>query len=348
MKTAIAKYAIIAFTAFLAACSGGGSGVSTTTSTQVIPQQADIMFVNVQGDPNKVSLVPGQRDVEVAAFRMSWADQNNRDGISQLVFTSTSSASLWATFKDFKLVDADGKDVGIETLYYVSRNDARHEIIVDFYQYAWRPNDYGVVQKTYSLLASLMPGVPSGTDFAFNLSAVQMHSANMTATSDVVGRNFKVAKVVGVELPIITTTSLSSISVDPSLAGTVVQVGSFDATCPAESSWGCMLSEMTFETWNMSDLVLRANGFFGTAYFGGNGHTYLFPSLGYYMSPGQTTTFTITATANINGALDGYMWISIPNMAWVVGSQQVKVNPVIPTVQDSCSYIISDWSGCKG
>ena len=67
-------------------------------------------------------------------------------------------------------------------------------------------------------------------------------------------------------------------------------------------------------------------------------------SINHFLTPGQTLTFIISST--VSNPPD--LWISITDMVWVVGPQQTRVNPVIPTGQDACQLLIADWSACKG
>lgn len=310
----------IVISAFLVACGGGSESVAPV---------ADVTFLNVQTDPNKTTVVPGEKGFEVAAFRMSWKDPQQHAPISQLVFTNQFTDSLWTTFKDFTIIDGDGKDITSEAPYNVRRDDATHKIIVDFYQYAWFPNDFGAVPRVYSLIASLKPGVIVGTTFAFKLDAVQMHDIGKTVTSEVNGGQVQVMKVADAELPVITTTSSRNLVVDARILGQVMPVGSFSVTCPAGTAL-CTLTDVKYFAGNMSEPMLLSVD--GAPIW-----------LWYSIPPGVTRVFTVSAIVYNTPA-----WISVIDMTWLVGARQTKVNPVVPTGQDACDLIVVDTSGCKG
>jgi len=326
----------------LAGCGGGGGDPAMPTTVAVKPA-ADVTFVNVTTNPNKISVMPGERDVEAAAFRMAWLDQHY--SISQLVFTDKSTENLWAMFKDFKLVDAAGNDVKNEAPYDIRRDDQKHEVVVNFYSSSWFVNDFGVVPKTYSLLVSLDPLAPIGTTFAFGLSAVQMHDAGKTVVSEVKGGEFKVMNVAGVGLPIIATVSPASFSTPntPTTNTYQLTVGSFKAYCPKENTYACTLMELKFNAYGVSDLLINVDGMIYASSRDAYTNEFTLTSFWYSIAPGQFKTFTILASP-----YQPDMWISVSDMTWMVGAYQTKVNPIIPTGPENCGLIVGDNKSCKG
>lgn len=340
---------MVAFAFSLTACGGGGSGsdnsvVATPVAPAPLPVVPDVTFTNVTTSPSKTSVMPGERDVEAAAFRMAWLDQNHYP-ISQLVFTNKSTENLWAMFKDFKLVDAAGNDVKNEAPYDMRRDDQTHEVVVNFYASSWFPNDFGVVPKTYSLLVSLDPLAPVGTTFAFELSAVQMHDAGKTVVSEVKGGEFKVMSVAGVGLPIITTVSPSYFSTPntPTTNTYLLTAGSFMAYCPKENTYACTLMGIRFNAYGMSEPLISVDGMVYVSSRDTNMNDFVLTSFWYSLAPGQSKTFTILASANQQN-----VGISISDMTWMVGALQTKVSPVVPTGPGSCGLLVSDNKSCKG
>lgn len=335
----------------LTACGGGDNdSIVATPATPVAPAPLpvvvpDVTFTNVATSPSKTSVMPGERDVEAAAFRMAWLDQNHYP-ISQLVFTNKSTENLWAMFKDFKLVDAAGNDVKNEAPYDMRRDDQTHEVVVNFYASSWFPNDFGVVSKTYSLLVSLDPLAPVGTTFAFELSAVQMHDAGKTVVSEVRGGEFKVMNVAGVGLPIITTVSPSYFSTPntPTTNTYLLTAGSFMAYCPKENTYACTLMEMKFYAYGTSEPLISVDGMiYVSSRDTNNMNDFVLTSFWYSIAPGQSKTFTILASSYQQNVV-----ISILDMTWMVGAEQTKVNSVVPTGPGSCGLIVSDNKSCKG
>lgn len=321
--------------------SGGGSDPIPAQPTVVATPVADVTFTNVPTSVSKQQVIQGQRNVELTAFRMDWKDQS-RPTISQMVFTSQSTDSLWAVFKDFKLVDNNGNDIKSEALYDVRRDDAKHEVTINFYQASWYPNDFGIVPKTYSLLGSLDPAVPIGTTSTFKLTAVQLHEAGKTAAFDVSGVRFEVVKIAGMGLPVITTASTFQVNVAADQLGSFIAVGTFNATCPAENTAACTLMEVGYFAQGMFEPVLVVDGIF----FGSTRGTFpddvnsFHSSIGITIFPGETKTYVVMDTV-----VQPTAFITL-NTVWMVG--QTKVNPIIPTGQDSCVLIVSDTNGCKG
>lgn len=324
---------------------GGGSNDNSVVATPTTPVAsvvaADVTFTNVTTSPSKTSVMSGERDVEVAAFRMAWLDQNHYS-ISQLVFTDKSTEGLWTMFKDFKLVDATGNDVKSEASYDIRRDEQTHEVVVNFYSYSWFPNDFGTVPKTYSLLVSLDPLAPVGTTFAFELSAVQMHDAGKTVVSEVKGGQFKVMNVVGVGLPIITTSFSANRVFTNDMLGSSIPVALFQASCPAENVYACTFMDVKFAAAGISEPIVGVDGalFYSTR---ASQNEFVLTSLWYSVLPGQTKTFTIFATV-----YQADVSISVMGMAWMVGAYQTKVSPVVPTGPDSCGLIVNDNKSCKG
>lgn len=335
----------------VAACGGsgggtseGGAGVSTSPVQPVIAAQTDVSFINVPTSVTKDQVIQGQDNVEVAALRMDWKNQS-RPTISQMVFTNDSTASLWTTFKDFKLVDNNGNDIMSEARYNILYDDAKHEVTVNFYQAPWYPNDFGVVPKTYSLLASLDPAVPVGTTGMFKLTAVQLHEADKTASFDVSGVQFEVVKIAGMSLPTITTSSpVSLIAATSDISVNRITVGNFTASCPTDSYSTCYLESLTYSAGGMSEPILSVDGwvFFSDRSSDPNDPYTFNAPIGYSLNPGQSKTFTVFATP-----YQANPFISIPDMVWVVWGT-VRVNPIIPSGPASCGLMVSDGNGCKG
>lgn len=344
-RVSLCAVVLVAFLAAGCGGSGGGSNVASAPPSVAAKAVPDVTFVNVPTDPLKTAVIPGERAVEVAAFRMSWKDPQSRAPIGQLVFMNQSTDNLWRTFKDFKLVDSNGNDVSNEALYSARRDDVRHEVVIDFYQAAWFPNDFGIVPKTYSLLVSMDPSVAVGTTFAFSLSDVQMHDAGKTVTTEVDGAQFKVISVVGKALPVVTTGSPSYFAVAPNLIGTAIPVGNFKVFCPAEDLEGCTLIAIKGYAQGMYEPVVSISGFS----FGSRRGTYpdstdLFTTnVSYTVPPGQMQMFTLSSTA-----VAANVFISVIDMIWIVGGQQTRVSPIIPTGPESCGLMVSDGKSCKG
>lgn len=241
-------------------------------------------------------------------------------------------------------MDNNGNDIKGEAVYNVVRDNTKHEVTINFYRSSWYPNDFGIVPKTYSLLASLNPDVPIGTTAAFKLTAVQLHEAGKTASLDVSGVPFEVVKIAGMTLPVITTASVSSIVAYSDIGGKAMPLASFTASCPADSYSFCELESIEYSAGGMSEPVLNIDG----AYYPSSRSVYpddvytFNARIGYSLAPGQTKTFTVFATP-----YQAQMSISIPKMVWVVWGS-LRVNPIIPVGQENCNMIISDKTFCKG
>lgn len=347
--------------AFLVACGGGGTDVAVVAAdTALVPPTpvieppccavpplpvlpptgpVDVTLKNVPVQNKEV--IPGERDVEVAAFRMAWNSQG-RKTFSQMVFQNIATdpldpIDLWKAFKNFRLV-GDGADVVKEAPYQILRDNDKSMVTVDFYGYSWLPDDFGLVPKTYSLIAELDTEALVGR-FQFILSAVQMHSAGVFAESDVTGGKFSITKLGDAGLPVITTNSPAYFTVPASAIDTIVEVGRFKAFCPADDGDGCILKEVRFFADNISPPVIIVGGNSYEAQKSPDGSNMFVASVGYVVAPNSTKEFVLSAIAR-----DTNLAFWVTEMAWVVNGD-VEVNPVVPP---DCDRVVSNRKNCKG
>lgn len=339
----------------LSACSGSGDNpadaaakVSITDTAPTVPtakETEDVTFVNVPTNPQKTSVIPGERDFEVVAVRVIVKDQSTAL-VSQLVYKNQlAPVNLRETFKGFRLMDSLGNDVKREALYVVNYDEENQLVVIDFPQSPWVPNNYGVVvPKTYSLLAATTPSVPERTKFAFKLIAAQLHNYGATVEIDnVEGEQFTVTNVPGMGLPTITTSSSGHVIVPDNLIGTMVKVGSITASCPEKNKEACVLVRVKYSVYGgapyleIGDSLSFGSNQDGFPHYSG----YTSSDIRHYLSPGQTQTFTVFVWAYQTGVI-----VYVDDMEWEVG--QTKVSPIVPTGSAACNLMVGDWQNCKG
>jgi hypothetical protein len=347
------KMLVISFLfAILVGCGGGGGDVIVPATGQLSTIVSVATFSNVATNPLVTTVMPGELSVEVAAFRTAWKDQQHYP-ISQLVFKNKYNFPMWEMFKKFQLVDNNGNDVATEALYYVHVDDVKHEVVIDFFSVPWYAMDSQTsVPKTYSLLASVDYLAKDGTQFAFSLSAVQMHNAGQSAMREVMGRDFTIGTTVGKVLPVVTASSSSSLIFDNSVVG-VVDVGNFTVNCPVTSQYGCVFTEIDFSSFGSTVPYITVDGAIltTTTQIGANNNYH--SSFWYYIPPGETKNFVF------NGALFGTpptpSGVPIPlvqtvttyvnNLVFTLGN--TKVSPVLLTGTENCGAIVVDHRFCK-
>ncbi|MBU6388812.1 hypothetical protein KGQ72_02985 [Patescibacteria group bacterium] len=325
--------ALVAFAVVGCGSSGGGDGATPVTSNVAATPVADVTFVNVLTDPSKTSVIPGERDVVLARFYMSWSI-STRSSIVQLVFKNPSSSiDLWSDFRGFKLVSETG-DVWSEAPYQVLRDDATQEVTIDFFSYSWFPNDFGTAPKVYSLVGSVNPLIPIGDVFSFDLIDEQMHNASVTTSSNVKGGQFAVAVNAFGGMPVIKTSSSSTVNVSSSSLGVQTVVGKFTATCPTGSVRGCILDQINFFVQGVSDPQLVVQGA-GSSYS---------PGIPHFVPQGTTQEFLILAVPSAAQIL-----VSVSDMEWTAGDGTTRISPTVPVAPEACGgLLVADTTGCKG
>jgi hypothetical protein len=350
MSKLMSLSAIILVALALAACGGGGENpadvatkvtpdVGTTTPVSV----ADLTFVNVPTDSRKTSVIPGERDVELAAFRV----EGINTPLEQLIFSNkTTAPGLSLLFKRTRLIASNGNDVSFESSYTVSIDDKKGTITLDF-TYQWVPVDSGMVPMTYSLVAEMNPGAKPDTTFSFELTGAQTHAFGKTVAFEVKGGELQVKPVAGMDLPVLTTASPASSTTTSSLGDKEVEMGSFKASCPEKNDAPCSFENIKYKVCGMSQPVLRTDGLYGPySWWSGYGvfiDGYYAPtaSIGYEIKPGETKTFTIFATpysANLR--------LNVIDTEWKVGEESVKVSPVISTASVLGSLLETNSEEC--
>jgi hypothetical protein len=336
------RFCAVLVTAFaVTACggSGGGSSDASPTPPTVIPQVADMTFVNVPTNPLKTSVIPGEKDREVAAFRIEGSGT-----VEQMVFKSSATVSLSSVIASIRLFVSDGIDVNVEAPYSVTIDDVHHKLVFDFVN-QWTPVDGGVVPRTYSVIMSFKPSATPGTVLALELSAVQMHDAGKTIAMDVKGESLKLANVAGVSLPIITASSPASTQFADDVLGSFVQTGSFDASCPAESTNVCTLTEVIFSATGAFNPTISVDGLSFNSFPVVADFTFSswVSDMSVLLQPGETKTFTITSLV-----FQSPVFMSVIDMTWTVGPNGTRVNAIFPKGPASCAALVTDGTGCKG
>ena len=343
MKKA-AGLAVLVLAAFvLAACGGDGSGTTAVSNSPSAVK--DLTFVNVPPVTTSGTVVLGQRAVEVTAFRMSWADPSRRQGIGQMIFqVAGGDVSLKDLFSWFRLVDGSGNNVNSEAAYATAYDDATRTVTIDFYGSPWLPSDGGATPATYSLLADLDPTAPE-TTFQLKLATVQMHDASSTVdTGDVEGAAYAITDNISMALPIINTTSPSTIQ---GLAGqSGVAIGNFTATCPSTDTTPCYFSRMTFNTNGMENTTVFVNGTQLDVNCGsGSGYNQCNTPIRLAIPPGTSATFEFHSNVTSSNAS-----LSVqPGMTWEVGNGTF-VSPIVPKTKNdtsNCDLLVNDQTYCK-
>jgi hypothetical protein len=339
------------FAISLAGC-GGGGGNQTTTNPQAVKKVVDVTFTNVTTNPLISSVMPGERSVEVAAFRIVWKDQM-RYPISQLVFKNNHTGPIGETFKKFQLMDSFGNDVAGEASYFVRIDDMKQEITVDFYGYPWNVFDSQTsVPKTYSLLASIAPLAKEGQKFAFTLASVQMHDAGKDVASQVIGSDFQVMKVAGMGLPMVVGSTSSSFDVDIKLVGSgnVLAVGSFTVACPTGNAYVCIFTDIDYGAYGSTVPYLTVDGTVLSSLVTTKPDGTYHSSFYYVIYPGDSRTFVMNAGVfelpPSSPGVGQVVYIYVNDLVFQMGN--TKVSPVIPSGQGDCGLMVAERSGCKG
>lgn len=343
------------FAISLIGCGGGGGDVPLMPATGQLSTAVSVAtFSNVATNPLVTTVMPGQRDVEVAAFRTAWKDGSHYP-ISQLGFENKYDAPMSQMFKKFQLVDNNGVDIANEANYFVQVDDVKHQVIIDFYSTPWYAFDsQTLVPRTYSLLASMDSLAKDGQQFKFSLTTVHMHNAGQSILSEVIGRDFKVATTPGMELPVITYSSPASLNFDNSVAGFVVDVGSFSVKCPATNQYVCVFTDINFHSYGSTVPYITVDGNILTTVTQVKDNNNFLSSFYYSIYPGETKTFTF------NGMLFGVpptpsgvpiqpfqnVSIYVDNLVFTLGN--TKVSPVLLTGTENCGAMVSDYRFCKG
>lgn len=342
------------FAISLIGCGGGGGDVLVPVAPQISTTTSVATFSNVATNPLITTVMPGQRDVEVAAFRTAWKDGSHYP-ISQLGFENKYDVPMGQMFKKFQLVDNNGVDIANEAIYFVQVDDVKHQVIIDFYSTPWYAFDsQTLVPRTYSLLASMDSLAKDGQQFKLSLTTVHMHNAGQSILSEVTGRDFKVVTTPGMELPVITYSTPASMNFDNSVAGTFADIGSFSVKCPATNQYVCVFTEVDFNSFGSSAPYLSVDGAILSASMEAKVNSNFRYTFYYVIYPGETKTFTF------NGMLFGVPPTpsGVPIQSFQTVSTYVndvvlylgpnKVSPVLPSGQDSCSLIVADHRFCKG
>lgn len=329
----------------LAACgSSGDNPVEDVVDTTNPAPPADLVFVNVPTDTRKVSVIPGERDVELAAFRV----EGINTPLEQLIFSSKTTASaLSLLFKRIRLISSTDDDVSSEAFYKVSLDDKNGTVTLDF-SYQWVPADSGVVPKTYSLVAEMNPGAKPDTTFSFELTAAQTHAFGKTVAFEVRGGELQVELVAGMDLPVLTTASPASSTTTSYLEDKEVEIGSFEASCPEKNSAPCSFERIMYKVCGMSQPVLKTDGLYGSyswwSEYGVSPDGYYAPTarIWYAIQPGETKTFTIFAvpySANLR--------LNVIDTEWTIGEEPVKVSPIISTTPVSGTLLETNVEQCS-
>lgn len=338
---------VISLTALLLVACGGGGDDQTTTAQSSKPAQkvADVTFTNVATNPLVASVMPGELLVEIAAFRIVWKD-NTRYTIGQLIFKNQYAGNISETIKKFQLVDGSGNDITNEANYVVNINNERQEVVIDFYFAPWYAFDSQTgIPKTYSLLASIDPLAQEGRKFAFNLSSVQMHEAGKEVLSQVVGGDFKVMKVSGSGLPVITKSTPSSITVDNTNPGALFTVGSFTVECPKDNLHPCVFTQMNYRSNGVAVPYLAVDDVSVTSYIESQPNGSYKALIHYVLYPGSSAVFNFVASAP--GQESKLLFsVGVEDLFFMIGNK--KVSPILPSTIDSCDKMIQDGRNCKG
>ena len=309
---------LFAALALLTAC-GGGESAPVDQAQKAKP--ADVIFTNVS--TVKSTTLPGQRGIEIAAFRAVW-QQNARNPVSQFVFENEGVDDLVHLFdrRSVKLADINGDLNNRLNNYYVSFEGKK--MIFDFF-YGWQAQD-ATIPSTYSVQANVLTDT-IGKKFSLKLVGVQMHDYGSTGGGAINGGEISVISIAGMGLPTVTSSAPRYYS--PTIPGKTVNV-LVDVSCPASNTYGCMWVSGRFQT----NGLIYMPGFVRSA----DGGYYTFYGAYTYIQPGEKITMTFGVIAT-----DAYLTVEVDELEFDIGN--VLVSPI---VAPGCDTAFGDKGSCKG
>ncbi len=327
MKTRLLATLTISTSLFLAACGGGGD----VHQEVIITKPANVTFTNVP--TTRTTASPGERSVEVVAFRATWRD--SYAPVQQLVFENESSgdASDLLALESVRLL-ANGADLRLNQASYAIRFKEK-EVIVDFFGFGWQAPVTSIPQ-TYSLAASVKTETQVGKKIAFALTKVQMHDADASSSgfAEVQGSAMTVILIAGKELPVVT--SAFSANTSNLMRDDYVQK-SIEISCPSSpaNTYGCTLDTIKMRA-NGDGAPWTYVGFWRQATWLVNDE-YEFP-MWVYIPPGQSMTIWFSAYARYDN-----VYMEVSDMQFDIGG--MKVNPKYSA---ECYSMLPSNKGCKG
>ena len=318
---------------------------NTANPTPVVPVPADpdVIFKNTSSTVAQ-HVLPGQRSVTLASFRVYRKSANTQAGISQLVFdTGVKDLPPWMLFGSVQVKDAQGNPV---SLYAYTKYSSEGYLIVDFSSNTWQPLGVG----EYTIEDDLPSSAILGTAFQFKLVAVVLDEYGLEVSSDVVGPAFDIQNIAGLALPTVTSKSSSSWQRDLTI-GDFVRLGTVEISCLNTTS-SCVFEGLDAYPWNGSDAYVRtmkvtdgvtvsSNWIHGTQE---NEYTSKRSfEVNQVMSPGEVLSVDVYAYADQDA-----MGLEIIQVNVDVGGHKVMASPVI--TPGICGTILRsvEGSGCQG
>ena len=296
-----------------------GCNEETKTEIQYLqesgPTDPTIQLVNASMS-GVMSVVPGQQDVEGAAFRFTFKDGVPRK-MSQMVIETNSDLSGDQIFDRVILTDGTDKDIG--SSYNVSYVPGKAKLT---FNQPWAPQGdqmYGM----FKIKFWVKPGAPKGAHFRLTFDGIQpVDIDDEFGGNPVVGPEFVIESQPGLELPIVTSTS--SVTYSYLTPGIIYGGWNFEVYCPATSTTGCTMSFMDLDAFGSATYLTLVDQDDGSMSYSlqdvwDTSYTFQSPR---YVAPGETKKYYFQAKAS-----GTYLNILIRSMTFFVGG--IKVSPVV-------------------
>ena len=265
--TSASRLIAIAFATSVSACGGGSESPTASVAVAATPAAsaasaaapaASAVVVVIRpnltlldaSDRTARTVVPGERDVELIAFR-AIGDSSAEQHVSQIVAAMPDGASM---LTNFRLIDSEGAVLGDANSYGRSSADGQgDQIITDF----WRSPGWTDQTKLYRLVADASQTAPHGVssvariDKGKGLGGLSMHAFGATHSATITGGKVSVVSAefaANYKAPMVNSDSLMYLPYVQ--AGTWLYY-SINVSCDSQAAGGCYIYNATFNSYNL-------------------------------------------------------------------------------------------------